>query len=633
MKRLLFSFLKKKWWMVLVLVVVGGVVYAAVGRKPSPPQMVTVVVERGVLRQSVEATGTLEAIDRVDLAFDTSGTVRSLFAKVGDDVKAGDLLAELEANDLRAAVQSAGRAVQIAQANLAKAEAGSTTEAVEIAQAAVTVAEAGVSAAAVSFENSQQEAEKTKTVADEQVASAQAALESASSALLNVQSKDVQAEKEAWEDFVGILQTAMISDRSDLSEADEVLGIDNVSANDDFEDVLSATDESVLVAAENAYDIAKKSRDAAEPLTFALTTDASSSSINVVVALVETALADTAETLLYTRQALDATAVSTATFSSTELSNLKASVDTARQDIQKKQDALVAQLQTIETLVVTSKTQEDAASRTVAEAEQAVVSAQASQSSSMVTVDAAVRSAEAALVSQQAALVQAQANVAQVEANPRSVDLAPLEAEVGRTQSEFAAAQARLAKAEIRSPIDGKVTDVKVEEGEQVASAAVSPVVIVQATQKAFKIVVDVPESDIAKVSVDDLVEITFDAFGEDTVVKGRVTEIDPAQKTVEGVVFYETTVHLDTTDGLDLKPGLSSNVTIVTAEVADALMIPQRSVLERGKDKYVRVARPADLNIYDERTVKIGLRGDEGRVQVLKGLSEGETIIVSIRD
>ena len=73
----------------------------------------------------------------------------------------------------------------------------------------------------------------------------------------------------------------------------------------------------------------------------------------------------------------------------------------------------------------------------------------------------------------------------------------------------------------------------------------------------------------------------------------------------------------------------MSSNVTVRTAEYADALSVPSRSVLVRDGSKYVRL-QAADGSI-EERAVQAGLHADGGRTQILSGLEEGETVVVSL--
>ncbi|KKR84968.1 MAG: Efflux transporter, RND family, MFP subunit [Candidatus Uhrbacteria bacterium GW2011_GWA2_41_10] len=370
--------------------------------------------------------------------------------------------------------------------------------------------------------------------------------------------------------------------------------------------------------------------DTAETSVYGLEATSDPSAIETSAGLVQTVLDDVAVTLLYTREALDATTSDSATFTAAELSALKAKIDTAREDIQKQNDKLLTQEQTIASLEISTNTDEDTAKNKVTELTQSVSSVKTEQASKMAKAEAVVSAATAAVEVGKADVEQKQMKLAEVQASPRSVDLAALQAAVEESRSALAIAEARMSKARLVSPLTGKVTDVAFDVGEQ--PGVRQTVVTIQTAQNQFKLVVDVPESDITKVSLNDKVDLTFDAFGDDVHVAGIVGLIDPAEKTVEGVVYYEVTVYLvDPNTSLNLKSGMTLDAAIVTAQVDNVLTIPQRAVLERvDGTKYVRVL--TGETTYDERTVTLGLHGDEGKVEVVSGLNEGDKAILTIR-
>jgi HlyD family secretion protein/macrolide-specific efflux system membrane fusion protein len=93
----------------------------------------------------------------------------------------------------------------------------------------------------------------------------------------------------------------------------------------------------------------------------------------------------------------------------------------------------------------------------------------------------------------------------------------------------------------------------------------------------------------------------------------------------VDGVVYYNVTV-VFVGDAADVKLGMSANVDILTAQRQQVLVAPSRSIRSRASDLYVQV--PNAAGELDERTVTIGLRGEEGLVEVLSGLSEGDKVV-----
>jgi len=114
----------------VALVAAGG--FWFYGRGASAAEYMTARVERGNLRNTVTATGTLQAVTTVQVGSQASGTISALYADFNSTVKKGQLLAQLDPSVSQAQVQQA-------QANLAQAEAQ-----LQQARAAVAQSHAGV---------------------------------------------------------------------------------------------------------------------------------------------------------------------------------------------------------------------------------------------------------------------------------------------------------------------------------------------------------------------------------------------------------------------------------------------------------------------------------------------------------
>lgn len=118
---------KKKWIiggivvLVLVLCVVGVVMATSGGTKIDPSKIA--VVERGDLAKSVVATGKIEPITKVEIKSKASGIVKKLYVEYGDHVKAGQVLAELDKEEIEAEVRSQKAQLESAESNLHAAEA------------------------------------------------------------------------------------------------------------------------------------------------------------------------------------------------------------------------------------------------------------------------------------------------------------------------------------------------------------------------------------------------------------------------------------------------------------------------------------------------------------------------------
>jgi HlyD family secretion protein len=111
----------------------------------------TAAVERGTLLIAVSASGGVEPQTTADLAFEMPGRVEGVHVQVGDAVKAGDVLAELDTRQIALQVQQAGSALAAAESQLAQLEAGPRPEEIAAAKADLEAAQAQVSGAAATL--------------------------------------------------------------------------------------------------------------------------------------------------------------------------------------------------------------------------------------------------------------------------------------------------------------------------------------------------------------------------------------------------------------------------------------------------------------------------------------------------
>ena len=107
---------------VLVLLIVGGLIAATSGGTKIDPSKLA-KVEKGDLAKSVVATGKVEPITKVEIKSKASGIVKKLLVDAGDRVKRGQLLAQLDKEEISAQVEQSKAGLQAAEASLTSAEA------------------------------------------------------------------------------------------------------------------------------------------------------------------------------------------------------------------------------------------------------------------------------------------------------------------------------------------------------------------------------------------------------------------------------------------------------------------------------------------------------------------------------
>ena len=106
----------------IVLVASVGIVIANSGAPKIDPSKLA-KVERGDLAKSVVATGKIEPITKVEIKSKASGIVKKLYVEAGDHVKPGQLLAELDRDEMLAQVRQGEANLQSSEANLRSAQA------------------------------------------------------------------------------------------------------------------------------------------------------------------------------------------------------------------------------------------------------------------------------------------------------------------------------------------------------------------------------------------------------------------------------------------------------------------------------------------------------------------------------
>lgn len=205
---------------------------------------------------------------------------------------------------------------------------------------------------------------------------------------------------------------------------------------------------------------------------------------------------------------------------------------------------------------------------------------------------------------------------------------------VKQAQSAVEVAGAQLAKTVLHTPIDGIVAKVNVEEGENVVAgsallgSSTSFATIVK--EGDFEIDVNVPESDITKIKVNQSATITFDALLSDEIFSASVTEIEPTSTVIQDVVYYGVKLKLDSVD-TRFKDGMSVDVDINITEKNNVLIIPQRAVKNRDQVKKVQVL--SDNGEIRDIDVQTGLRGDNGMIEIISGLNEGQKVVTFVSE
>ena len=123
---------KRTWGLIIIAILIAT--YFITKTPSSAINTVTDIAKISDLKQTVLATGQVVSNTDLNLSFNSSGAVNSLKVKVGDKVKAGQVLATLDSGSEQAAVTSARGALASAQARLKRTIEGASNEEIRLAE-------------------------------------------------------------------------------------------------------------------------------------------------------------------------------------------------------------------------------------------------------------------------------------------------------------------------------------------------------------------------------------------------------------------------------------------------------------------------------------------------------------------
>ena len=226
-------------------------------------------------------------------------------------------------------------------------------------------------------------------------------------------------------------------------------------------------------------------------------------------------------------------------------------------------------------------------------------------------------------------------------------------ASIKQSEASLQEARINLAYTDIRSPVDGVVVSRNVDVGQTVAASFQTPTLFLIAQDLTkMQVHTNVSESDIGSVSQRQPASFTVDAY-PGKAFSGTVAQVRNAPITVQNVVTYDVVIAVDNAN-LELKPGMTANVNITTAQRDDVLKIPLRAVrfnpehkpgaeptqTQDGSEAASRRARRGVSTVWlvqpdgslQKVDVKLGIRNDQYAELLSDHLSSGDQLVVAFR-
>jgi multidrug efflux pump subunit AcrA (membrane-fusion protein) len=208
---------------------------------------------------------------------------------------------------------------------------------------------------------------------------------------------------------------------------------------------------------------------------------------------------------------------------------------------------------------------------------------------------------------------------AQTSLNSKPYDLANSQASVDNAAAAVDTAQNNLTNAVVTAPTAGVVASV----ASQVGETAANPFMVL-ANTTSLVLHGTLGESDVAKVKLGLVANITVDAVGSTSRMTGRVTSLDPVATIQSGVPVYGIDVTIDIANPA-VKAGMTGTATVVIASKQGVLTVPNLAIRTTAGRRYLQILK--DGEAVDTDAV-FGIANDT-TTEVVSGVAEGDLVVL----
>lgn len=592
---------------IVAIIIIGGgyFVFGGEDNKENEAEAKEWTVRKSDLKIAIESDGKVVAEDGVELSFSVSGDtleVKEVYIEEGDKIKKGDKIALVKTENLQFNLNKAYASYRSSLASFNNTVDGATEEEVAKAKQDIEQAEITLDQAKISLK-------KTKLSAEDKIRTDELALKDAKENLaLNqdeLTSKDVI---EAYEDMVDTIKSIDITLEAMLPESDEIIGVDNESINNDYEDNMGAKDTQTRTDANGSYRLAKNKKEELDSSSVSLSKYSTFSEIELATEQAETALY-AFEDHLYDMWVLLEATITSADFSQTALDAFKSTISANRTSVNTKITSLNSGLRDIDDA-------KDGLDDYKDDYKDALKDLEATKEDTAQDI----ANSEANIRSKELALEKEKIDYDELVAPLTGSEYTSAQSSLSIASNNLAQARNDLEKATIISPIDGEVALLNYKTGDIILKDDNKPVIKIINTNTLF-IEVNIEEAEINKIKVGQKANAVFDAV-DGLELEGEIGFISLTSETDNsGIVTYLVRVIFENTEEAQIREGMTAFVDFVIAGVKDVLIVPVDAVRNIDGKPSVQfvggVWAPVTTGFTDGKNV-----------EVISGLNEGDKII-----
>lgn len=599
-------------------------------KKDDTAKYETITVTKGDIIQTVSETGKVKSDSEINLSFQNGGILKNKYVSIGSRVEQGDLLAEINHDDLLIKRDELQAGIDLNRIELNKLLSGASEE-------DKTISTANLQQANSAYLSAKKELARVNDLVEENIRQAEktlfdlksdspdnvTALEQAVSvAYINLENTKTNYQKTVDNNK----NSAITAIEKKIALSDVVLdSLDDIINNDEYENYYGIKNTSLANMSKYDFEKALKYKPKTE-LDFE-NAKTNESEENVLSAL------DSIREYLNlifnsTKSCFNSLeeSITSSSFTKTELDSLKTTVSTKQNEISASISEIETIRQNLNNAILNYNSNVSAAEESLLQAKasfnDAVKSAQNTLNSAKISGQQQITMAQSKVDSSLKSLEVVEAQREKVLAPADRHDISLFKARIKQAEIAVESVNNNIEKSFIKSPIKGVVTDIFYKIGEQVQLGLPA---IAMLGENNFEIEVLISETDVAKLNINDPAKITIDAYGDDIKFSGKIVFIEPAETVISDIIYYKVKADFDPLD-YDIKSGMTANVDIITDSRENVILIPARTIINRNGDgKYVKVLSGEEVI---EKKIITGIRGDSGDIEVSEGLSVGEKVI-----
>lgn len=612
----------------------------------------TYKVEVWDITNSIETTWDASLVDEQSLEFTKDWTITKVNFSEWDEVKKGDIIAEIDNSDGYTSIKEAEISLQNSKINLSQLYEEEDESKITSAKNSITNTEKSITIAKQELENLKISQENSLTKLQENLEIEKKNLETMQTdlSLAKQELETLKKEKEDSFDTTTNNKNSSITDVENdfksylttastiIENSDVILGVseDNKDKNDTYEDYLWAKNSSIKSEAKASLlsSIWLYENLEEELKNYSYSWD--ETKVKNILTKFKELYDNLYETANLTYKTADSSISSLGTLSDSEIDSMKKSMDSDRNSALSKVSSIKNSLNKLENLtdtdLVSESNKNSIASKeksissqeiSIEKQENSITNLEKSYKETVEDYNLKIESKENSIKKEEDSLEVSKLNLKELLEWPTEENVAKAKNSVTQAELKLKSAKENLDDYVLKAPFDGIISKIDYMVWDNIDNDTDKYVYI--ENPNLLEITVMLDQIDIVKVQKWDKAIVTFDAYSDDPV-DAVISNINTNPSKSSGVVSYEVKIVLNDEDFDEtILSGFTADVEIINEQKDDVLLLKTSAIQEKNGKKYVNL-------IKDWKTEKTYIEtwlSSDGMSEITSGLSQWDSVQV----